>query len=195
MSLNTTVKRQYHLVHQCSLSQKLALLKALIKKRKELNVLIVKTDESVELDGLTESENVTIMSDEEVAGESELKCDVLISYNLPQNAEDYLVRLACATQEALILLDTNEQKQLHAIERLLGRSLIQEIVPGFEPTKTLAEQKRELQNKKYGKTSKPFVKEVRNSYPKKDDKKPYNSSTSNSKRKPRVINVKSLKPE
>jgi len=194
MSLNTTsVKRQNHRVHPCSLKQKRPLLKSLLEKYKESTIFIIRTDDSEELDDIA-NENVTVISDKEIADSSELQCDVLISYNLPENAEDYMVRLSCPKQEALILLDTDEQKQLHAIERVIGRSLIQEIVSGFEPAKTLSEQKRDLKSKRYNDTKSKSSKPYRDNEYKKPYSKPVNSSTSTQKRKPRTINVKSLKP-
>jgi len=199
MSLsNTSVKRQNHRVHPCSLKQKRALLKFLLEKYKEETIFVVKTDSSEELDDII-NEKVTIISDKEIADSAELQCDILISYNLPENEEDYMVRLSRAKSEALILLDPNEQKQLHSIERLIGRSLIQEIVSGFEPAKTLAEQKREFKNKKFsGAKSKSSFSNSK-SYGDREYKKPYakteSSSTGTQKRKPRSINVKSLKPK
>jgi len=191
MSLSTrSVKRQNHRVHPCSLKQKSLLLKSLLEKYKDFSLLIVKSDSTEELADIT-NENVTILSDKELADSTDLQCDILISYNLPENEEDYMVRLSRAKSEALILLDPNEQKQLHSIERLIGRSLIQEIISGFEPAKTLAEQKRDMKNKRYNDTkskkSKPY-----------NEKKPYdkakNTSSTTKKRQPRTINIKSLKP-
>jgi len=199
MSLITTsVKRQNHRVHPCSLKQKSLLLKSLLEKYKDLSLFILKSDSSEELADIT-NENVTILSDKELADSTELQCDILISYNLPENEEDYMVRLSRAKSEALILLDPNEQKQLHSIERLIGRSLIQEIVIGFEPAKTLAEQKRDFKNKKFSGDKSRNSFSNSKSYGDREYKKPYNatkdSSTSTQKRKPRTINVKSLKPK
>jgi len=194
MSLNTTsVKRQNHRVHPCSLKQKRPLLKSLLEKYKETTVFVVKTDDLDEFNDII-NENVTIISDKEITGSSKLQCDVLISYNLPENAEDYMARLSCPKKEALILLDTDEQKQLHAIERVIGRTLIQEIVIGFEPAKTLSEQKRDFKNKRYSDTKSKSSKPYRDNEYKKPYSKPVNSSTSTQKRQPRTINVKSLKP-
>ena len=43
-----------------------------------------------------------------------------------------MARLAKATQKAFLLLDQEEQKELHSIEILLGRAIKQEQLEGFE---------------------------------------------------------------
>jgi ATP-dependent RNA helicase RhlE len=62
----------------------------------------------------------------------------VVNFDLPEVPEDYVHRIgrtgrAGATGAALSLVCEDEIKLLKAIERLIARSLPQEIVPGFEP--------------------------------------------------------------
>jgi ATP-dependent RNA helicase RhlE len=62
----------------------------------------------------------------------------VVNFDLPEVPEDYVHRIgrtgrAGATGAALSLVCEDEVKLLKAIERLISRSLPQEIVPGFEP--------------------------------------------------------------
>ena len=62
----------------------------------------------------------------------------VINYDLPHNAEDYVHRIgrtgrAGAKGEAISLVSESETRYLKDIERLLGRDIDTEIIPGFEP--------------------------------------------------------------
>ncbi len=126
-----SVKRHNHCVHPCNDERKEALLKLLLEKNAKKSILIVTNTEIQSLKSLS-SESVVIVTDDELTKKPELKCEVLISYNLPDAAITYMVRLAHAISQAYILLDKNEHKKLYPIETLLGRALKQEMVAGFE---------------------------------------------------------------
>jgi superfamily II DNA/RNA helicase len=79
------------------------------------------------------NKNILVKNDEEIMKIPELTCDLIISYDLPQTAATYLQRVVRATQKALILLDSYEQNNLYPIETMLGRTIKQEIISGFEP--------------------------------------------------------------
>lgn len=134
MSSNSiTIKHNNHRIHPCIANKKLELLKLLISQNNDLNILVVSSNELDFLKDNIKSKNVIFKSDEELIKEPELRCELLISYDLPNKAITYLSRVALSTQRALILLDIDEQKSLYPIETILGRTIKQEVIEGFEP--------------------------------------------------------------
>ncbi len=127
-----SIKHNKHRVHPCPNDKKLSLLAQLIAQNSTLKTVVAVTN-SIELikEAIT-ADNVTILDDEELAKATELECELLISYDLPSNAATYMLRLAKATDSAIVLLDRSEQKHLYPIETLLRRVIKQEIVAGFE---------------------------------------------------------------
>ena len=70
---------------------------------------------------------------------------VVINYELPMVAEDYVHRIgrtgrAGADGQAISLVCAAEAGQLRDIQRLLGRTIDSEVVPGFEPREPLTVQ-------------------------------------------------------
>ncbi len=62
----------------------------------------------------------------------------VVNYDLPHNPEDYVHRIgrtgrAGATGEAISLMTEDEARYLKDIERLIGKSIDQELVPGYSP--------------------------------------------------------------
>ncbi len=62
----------------------------------------------------------------------------VVNYDLPHNAEDYVHRIgrtgrAGASGEAISLMTEDEARYLKDIEKLIGRSIEQVLVPGFSP--------------------------------------------------------------
>ncbi len=60
----------------------------------------------------------------------------VVNYDLPQVPEDYLRRIALragGSGQAVSLVSGEDRGPLRAVERLTGRSIEQQIVPGFEP--------------------------------------------------------------
>ncbi len=133
MSINQLIiKHNKHRIHPCPSEKKLALLDMLIAQNSTLKIVIALSDNDLLTKEAITMPNVTVLSDEELAGLPELKCELLISYDLPQTAELYIARLAKTTDSAIVLLDRSEQNNLYPIETLLGRVIRQEIVVGFE---------------------------------------------------------------
>jgi ATP-dependent RNA helicase RhlE len=69
---------------------------------------------------------------------SQLPC--VVNFDLPYVSEDYVHRIgrtgrAGTTGLAVSLFSEDESKQLQSIERLIGRKLEREFIPGFEPSK------------------------------------------------------------
>jgi len=133
MSTNQiTIKHNKHRIHPCPNEKKLALLNMLLSQNSGLSIVVALSDNSLLTKEAITDANVSVLSDEELAGVPELKCELLVSYDLPQSAELYIARLSKTTDSAIVLLDISEQNNLYPIETLLGRVIRQEIVTGFE---------------------------------------------------------------
>ncbi len=128
----SSVKRQNHRVHPCTTNRKNELLDFLITQNESLTILVVTANSPEAIEITSENDNVTIISDTNLAESPEITCNLLISYDLPQDADAYIVRLSRAQDKALILLNEDERQLLYPIERVLGRTLIQEQIAGFE---------------------------------------------------------------
>jgi len=124
------LKRHNHRVHPCLDEKKGELLNLLLSKNSDKKIIVVASNPT-ELS--SEQENVSIMSDEELLANKELVCDMLISYDLPPKAIIYMARLAHTHTYALILLNESQEKLLHPIETLVGRTIMQEQMEGFSP--------------------------------------------------------------
>lgn len=145
--MSSTIKRQNHRIHPCNASRKNELLSHLITQHSGKNILVI-TARNPEAISIPEARNITLLSDAALAQSPELTCDVLISYDLPEKAIVYMSRFARAREHALILLGAEDQKFLYGIETLLGRTIIQESISGFEPDFGIAvEQKKQRRSK------------------------------------------------
>ena len=127
-SQTPTLKRHNHRVHPCKDEKKESLLQLLLSQNNDKNIIVV-TSLTSEL--TTEHKNVTILSDEELIVIPDLQCEMLISYDLPSKAIKYMARIAHTSTYALILVNPSEEKLLHPIETLIGRTLMQELIEGF----------------------------------------------------------------
>lgn len=127
----STVKRHNHRIHPCETSKKQELLKHLTTLHSDKSVLIISSANS----GTTEIEDkkITLSNDLSLQELADRQWDILISFDLPAKAEDYLTRFSRAKEMALILFDDKEQTLLYPIEKLLGKNIKQEIIKGFEP--------------------------------------------------------------
>ncbi|MDD3505996.1 MAG: hypothetical protein PHX65_05535, partial [Sulfurimonas sp.] len=131
-SSQITLKHNKHRIHPCPNAKKLSLLNLLIEQNNNLDTIVVTTQDSSTIKNGLKNENVKVLSDTELSKLPELKYELLISYDLPSDANLYISRVIRATECALILLDISEQKQLYPIETLLKRVIKQEIIAGFE---------------------------------------------------------------
>ncbi len=125
MSSTTPIKRQNHRIHPCNRPRKNELIHFLIERNSGKKILIVTSDEAGELTNLFAGNNITVLSDTELAKTPDLRCEVLISYDLPEKAIVYMSRYARASEYALITLDEQDQKRLYPIELLNGRNINQ----------------------------------------------------------------------
>ena len=67
---------------------------------------------------------------------------LVINHDLPMVAEDYVHRIGRtgrngATGEAISLVSPDEANLLRQIQKLLGREIAMEVVPGFEPSRSI----------------------------------------------------------
>lgn len=123
-----TLKRHNHRVHPCKIEKKEELLQLLLSQNATKKIIVV-TSEKSEL--TTEQENVSIVSDKELYNTPELRCELLISYDLPSKAIIYMSRITKSDSHAIIFLDPSEEKLLHPIETLHGRTIMLEHIEGF----------------------------------------------------------------
>ena len=175
------LKRHNHRVHPCKDDKKEELLKFLLEKNKDKKIIVV-TATKTEL--TTTQENVSIVSDEELLAQPELKCNMIISFNLPLKAIKYMQRIAHTDTYALLLINPSEEKIIHPIETLIGRTIMQEDVEGFsevreeekqaQPTQKDFDPREERKQKFLSRDEKPEYKEKK-PYSKDDrgERKPY----------------------
>jgi len=126
------IQRKNHRIHPCNTERKNELLNFLLPQYADKKILILTAQNPKNIQ-ITESANVTIATDDELIASEKSTYDVLISYDLPEKAILYMTRFAHAREIALVLLGAEDQKNLYGIETLLGRTIIQEPVAGFEP--------------------------------------------------------------
>ena len=174
-----TLKRHNHKVHPCKDEKKEELLELLLNQNSDKKIIVV-TSQKSEL--TSKLKDVVIVSDEELLANKELKCDMLISYDLPSKAISYISRIARANTYALLLVNPSEERVIHPIETLLGRTIMQEIVDGFSEVreeKQAQPSKKEFKprenNKEFRSDKKPWEDKPKKSYrdDSKNDKKPW----------------------
>ncbi len=133
MSSNTiTIKPNNHRAYPCSNSKKPQLLNQLIEQNSKSTIIIVCSQNPHAIQNLLENKDVVVMDDKEFITSKDTKCEILISYDVPDKAIIYTARVSKATLKAFVLVDKNEQKKLYPIEMLLGRAIKQEVLSGFE---------------------------------------------------------------
>ena len=126
------IQRKNHRIHPCNTERKNELLNFLLPLYADKKILILTAQNPKNIQ-ITNPINVTIATDDELIASEKSTYDVLISYDLPEKAILYMTRFAHAREIALILLGAEDQKNLYGIETLLGRTIIQEPIVGFEP--------------------------------------------------------------
>lgn len=179
--MSLTIKRQNHRIHPCNASRKNELLSRLTAQYGDKKILIV-TAGAIDQIIIPEGKNITFLNDEALAQAGDVACDVLISYDLPEKALVYMTRLAKSRDYALILMDAEEQKRLYGIETLLGRTIIQEVIPGFEPDFGIAAEKKSKEEAKARRAARDEENAKRDARPKRDFKPRSDTDRSGTKR-------------
>jgi hypothetical protein len=170
--MSSEIQRKNHRIHPCNTERKNELLNFLIGHHPEKKILIA-TAKSPESIKITSSNNITIVADDEMKGSEKNQYDILISYDLPEKAILYMTRFAHAREMALVLLGAEDQKNLYGIETLLGRTIIQEAIAGFEPSFGIAidnQQKAEAKARRDARNEEEALKKEK--WAKKDKEKP-----------------------
>jgi len=207
-----SIKPNNHRIYQCQAEKKIALLNKLIEESSEKDIIVVCSREPQKIQEGLENKDICVMEDKDFVQNKELQCAFLISFDMPIKDIVYIARVAKATQKAVMLLDESEQKELHAIESLLGRAIKQESLEGFgyavkEEPKTPSHKKlskeeiKEVAKKRYEKSTNPKPKydEKKSQKPKKEftKEKPKEKKFTAKKRAPKttgkVIQVKAKK--
>lgn len=176
--MSLTIKRQNHRIHPCDAARKNELLSYLATRYNNKKILVV-TEGSTQAVVLPNTANITLTDDAALASSGEY--DLLISYDLPEKALVYMARIAKAREFALVLMDAEEQKRLYPIETLLGRTIIQEVIEGFEPSFGIAAEKKEKEEAKARRAARDETTTQRDARPKRDFK-PRSQSTDTDKK-------------
>jgi hypothetical protein len=140
-----TIKPNNHRIYQCQQSKKIELLNKLIEESKSSDILVVCSKDADMIQNSIENKSVKVIHDKDLIKDKELKCEFLISYDMPIKAIVYMARVSSATDKAFMLLDEKEQLSLHSIETLLGRAIKQEILEDFRYE--IQEEPKEFQKK------------------------------------------------
>lgn len=164
------LKRQNHRIHPCIAARKNALLSHLIAQYGGKSILVVTANDPALIHLPEDKKNITLLSDEALSQSAELTCDVLISYDLPDKAIIYMSRFARAKEYALILLCGEDQKFLYPIETLLGRTVTQETISGYEPDFGIAVEQKSKEEAKARRAEREEEKAKRDARPKRDSK-------------------------
>lgn len=169
-STTPALKRHNHRVHPCQAEKKDELLKLLLQKNAQINILVVTSGDKEKIKNIGDFKNVTVTNDEDLSNSPDLKAELVISYDLPQKAIIYMTRIAHTTSHALILLDESEEKLLYPIETLIGRTIMQESIEGFGPVIVAKEETIKKEYKPKGdykgdkpRSKKPFTKDKKSS--------------------------------
>lgn len=170
--MSSEIQRKNHRIHPCNTERKNELLDFLIVQypEKKILVAVAKDPQTIKL---TDSKNVTIVHDADMKGSEKNQYDILISYDLPEKAIIYMTRFAHAREHAIVLLGAEDQKNLYGIETLLGRTIIQETVAGFEPSFGIAvdnKQKADIKARRDARNEEEALKKEK--WAKKDKKSP-----------------------
>jgi hypothetical protein len=202
-----TIKPNNHRILQCPNEKKIGLLNKLIKESGSEDIIVVCSGDAQKIQKGLENQEIRVVEDRDFVQDKEAECEYLISYDMPIKDIVYIARVAKATQKAVMLLDESEQKELHAIETLLGRAIKQESVAGYayeekakpkEPArKRLSKDEiKEVAKKRYEKSTQErpkFDEKKRSDKPKKDDKFDKKKKAPKVKTTGRVIKVKAKK--
>jgi len=157
MSSNSiTIKANNHRVYQCPNDKKIELVNKIISENEQLDILVACSKDVDVISEMIQSSKVKVIEDRNLVKDKELNCELLISFDMPIKGIVYMARVAKATQRAIFLIDESEQKGLHDIEMLLGRSIKQDIIADFE---YVVIEKKESDEKPFRKMTKDQIKE------------------------------------
>lgn len=173
MSSTYSIKRHNHKVHPCEAFTKENLLKHLISFYENKTILVLSKANTTTTE--IEDKNLTLSNDAELSKMNDRKWDVLISFDLPKSAEEYMKRLPFTKTMALLLVTAKEESLLYPIETILGKNLPREMVPGFEvrkvETKVFKEHRPTQSQKRSEEEEKAKEREKKERYAKEDSQR------------------------
>ena len=152
-----SIKRHNHRAHTCQTAQKQDLLKHLTSLHEGKSVLIVSSANKKTT--IIEDKNITLCDDAGLKELEQKSFDILISFDLPSNAADYLERVPFAKEMAVLLVDEKEETALYQIELLLGKVITREAIQGFGESveKILKDEKdKKFQQRRVGNDNRSF---------------------------------------
>lgn len=179
----SSIKRQNHRIHPCNTARKTDLALALIERYAPQSTLIVTSGDSEAIKAQIVAKNVTVLSDEELSASPDVRCDLLINYDLPEKAILYMARFARAGEYALILLGEEDQKRLYPIELLNGRTITQEVIEGFEPDFGIAVENRQKAEAKARRDERDALQD-QNNQPRRDTRPEHGRSDARGDKRP-----------
>ncbi len=130
MSFTPTIKHANHRIYQVTQEKKKTLIELLLAQNSDAAVLIVAQEKLPFLAENFSHAKLSLSEDGMLESLSPIY-DIVISYDLPKEAQTYFRRLSLAKEKAFALLDAHEQNGLYQIEILLGRAIKQESLQGF----------------------------------------------------------------
>lgn len=122
-----TFKRKHHQLLLCADARKVDLLAELIAEHESRRIAVVVSDKD---ERVYVPDTAVLLFDDALGDDS---FDLLISYDLPDDPQQYVARLALAEETALTLMGESDREKLLAIETLLGRALPQDRPAGYSP--------------------------------------------------------------
>jgi superfamily II DNA/RNA helicase len=128
---NISIKPNNHRIYQCPSEKKLDLLNKLILDNAGSEIVVVSSKDPQNIKDNLENKEIKVVEDRELVKDKELQCEIIIGFDIPIKDIVYIARAQKATVKSFMLLDESEQKNLHAIEALLGRAIKQEKVEDF----------------------------------------------------------------
>jgi superfamily II DNA/RNA helicase len=151
------IKRHNHRVHACPTPKKQDLLKYLSTLHEGKEILIISSANKQTT--ILEEKKLTLCNDTGLKDLETKSFDIIISFDLPTDASDYLERLAFAKEMALLLVDEKEETALYQIELLLGKVITREAIDGFGVSveKILKDEKdKQFKKRDFGNKNKTF---------------------------------------
>jgi len=166
---NISIKPNNHRIYQCPFEKKIQLLNKLILDNAGSEIVVVSSKEPQNIKDNLENKEIRVVEDRELVKDKELQGEIIIGFDMPIKDIVYIARAQRATVKSFMLLDESEQKNLHAIEALLGRAIKQEKVEDFNYVVTPKESKKPVKKS----LSKDEIKEVaKKRYEKSTQEKP-----------------------
>jgi len=128
---NISIKPNNHRIYQCPFEKKIQLLNKLILDNAGSEIVVVSSKETQNIKDNLDNKEIKVVEDRELVKDKELQGEIIIGFDMPIKDIVYIARAQRATVKSFMLLDESEQKNLHAIEALLGRAIKQEKVEDF----------------------------------------------------------------